>query len=258
VNGTGEADRLPHSVGGLLGFALSGSATPLNAALTLGVFAAYAAAEYAIAPGAVLDSPQGEFKKYVLTFTGLFADAFVVAAVALRIAARAHGVAVAPSALLGGAVERWLPVIVVTFLAQAVVIVTAPLSGLVRLPGPDAFMLVAAPIVWMLWGVVGLAGPYVALSSDRAALLVVTGFGRAFALALHRTNLVRLAVLALVTVLPSLLQMLLYDELLHDHTQRTFFWSNAPVDALTIVPLCAIQTAFALDFARRAGAFDQR
>jgi hypothetical protein len=34
---------------------------------------------------------------------------------------------------------------------------------------------------------------------------------------------------------------------------RGFFLSNFPLDALLTGPLAALQTAFALDFARRAG-----
>ncbi len=37
------------------------------------------------------------------------------------------------------------------------------------------------------------------------------------------------------------------------HVPRPFFWSDVPIDALTIGPLAAIQTAFALDFVRRMG-----
>lgn len=256
MNAAGEGERLPRSIGGLIAFALSGSATALYALLALGVLAAYSVAEYVLAP-AGLTTPQGQFKLYVLQYTGLFADAFVVAVVALGIAARAAGVSATPRARLAGAVERWLPVIAVMFLAQSVIILTGPFSGLVPPPEPRALSLALVPAVWILWGVLGLAGPYVALGSDRAALLVITGLARAFTLALHRSNLLRLCVLALVTVLPVLLQTLAESALQQNHTPRAFFWANAPIDALTIVPVSAVQTAFALDFARRAGMFEQ-
>jgi hypothetical protein len=35
------------------------------------------------------------------------------------------------------------------------------------------------------------------------------------------------------------------------------FWANLPIDALSVGPIAAIQTAFALDFARRARATDE-
>jgi hypothetical protein len=257
VNAAGEGEHLPRSIGGLIAFALSGSASALYGLLALGVLAAYAVAEYVLAP-AGLSTPQGQFKVYVLQYTGLFVDALVVAAVALGIAARAAGVAATPRALLGGAVERWLPVIAVMFLAQSVIILTSPFSALGPGPEPRALVLAIAPVVWILWGVLGLAGPFVALGSDRASLLVITGLARAFTLSLHRSNLLRLCVLALVTVLPLVLQTLLEAALLQNHTPRAFFWANAPLDALTVVPVAAVQTAFALDFARRAGMFEQR
>jgi hypothetical protein len=258
VNAAGEGERLPHSIGGLIGFALSGLAAgaALYAALALGVFVAYTAGEYVLPPAA-LTTPAGQFKLYVLQYTGLFADSLVVAAVALGIAARAAGVAAAPRALLGGAVERWLPVIAVTFLAQTVVSITTPFSGLVAPPEPRALALVIAPLIWVLWGILGLAGPFVALGSDRAALLVISGFARAFTLSLHRANLLRLCVLALVTVLPTVLQTILLNSLLQGHAPRAFFLANVPVDALTVAPVAAVQTAFALDFVRRAGLFEQ-
>jgi len=63
----------------------------------------------------------------------------------------------------------------------------------------------------------------------------------------------RLCVLALVTVLPAVLETLLQNTLIQSHVPRAIFWGNAPIDALFIGPLSAVQTAFALDFARRAG-----
>ena len=256
MNAAGEGERLPRSIGGLIAFALGGSANALYALLALGVLAAYAIAEYVLAPAAVT-TPEGQFKLYVLQTTGLFADALVVATVALGIAARAAGAPATPRALLGGAVERWLPVIAVIFLAQSAIVITLPFSGLVAPPEPRVLVLALAPAVWILWGILGLAGPYVALGSDRASLLVITGLARAFTLSLHRSNLLRLCVLALVTVLPILLETLLEAALRQAHTPRPIFWANAPIDALSIVPVTAVQTAFALDFARRAGMLEQ-
>lgn len=258
MNAAGEGERLPRSIGGLIGFALSSVAAnvPLYAALALGVFAAYAIAEYAV-PTAALTTPQGQFKLAVIQYTGLFADALVVAAVALGVASRAADAKTTPNALMAGAIERWLPVIAVSFLAQSVVTLTAAFSGLVQPPEPRALVVLTAPLVWILWAILGLTGPFVVLGSDRAVFLVVAGFGRAFTLSLQRPNLVRLCVLAVVTVLPNVLQTLLFNALLQAHVPRVFFWANAPIDALTIAAVAAIQTAFALDFARRAGAFDQ-
>jgi hypothetical protein len=254
VNATGESDRLPANIGGLLGFALRAfvANAPLYLALQVGVFAAYALAEWVV-PAATASSPQGQFKQYVLIYTGLFADALVVATVALGVAAHSAKADVSPSVLTGAAIERWLPVIAVTFLAQSVITLTGGLSGLGPPSDPRILQYVAAPFVWILWGVLGLTGPFVALAADRRAFSVLSGFAHAFTTSLHRANLLRLCVLAIVTVLPNVLQIVAYHALVAHHALRPIFWADVPVDVLTIGPVAAIQTAFALDFARRAG-----
>jgi uncharacterized membrane protein YqjE len=257
VNGAGEGERLPASIGGLIGFALRGWAAdaPLYLALQLGVFAAYAIAE-SVVPAAVASSPQGQFKQWVLVFTGLFADAFVIAAVAMGIAARSAGALASARALAGVAIDRWLPVIAVSFLAQMVVFATYPASGLGPPAEPRVLQLIAAPFVWIVWGILGLTGPFVALAPNRRVFAVVAGFVHAFTTSLHRENVLRLVVLAAITLMPILLQVLAFRALVGWHVPRPIFWSEAAIDVLTIGPLAAVQTAFALDFARRAG--DQR
>ena len=257
MNAAGE-DRLPHSFGGLVGFALRAWAAnaPLYLALAAVVLAAYAVAEFAI-PAAALSAPLGQFKVFVIEYTGIFADSLVVAAVALGTGARAAGSTPAPRALAGGAVERWLPVIAVTLLSQAIVFLTGDLSGLGPSSSPRALVVLMAPLVWILWGVLGLTGPLVALSANRGAFAVLVGFGRAFGIALQRGNLVRLCVFAVVLMIPILLQTVLYNALIARHTARAFFWANVPVDVVTIGPISALATVFALDFARRAGLLEQ-
>ena len=258
MNAAEEDEHLPTSIGGLTGFALSGWAAnaPLYLLLAAGVFAAYALAEFAI-PAAATETPQGQFKLYVLQYTGLFADSFVVAAVALGVAARGLGTPLSPRTLAAGATERWLPVIAVTFLAQSVVLLTNTFSGLETPPEPRALVYLTAPITWILWGILGLTGPFVALAQSRAALTVLIGFGHAFTTSLRRGNLLRLCILAAITVLPTLLQTLLQNDLVQQHASRPIFWANVPIDALTVGPLAAIQTAFALDFVRRMGRPEQ-
>lgn len=255
MNGDDEGPRLPQTIGGLLGFALKGWAANawLYLALQLGVLAAYALAEYAV-PAATLSSPQGQFKIYVLLCTGLFADAFVVAAVAIGVTASGAGTAAPSRAVMGFAIERWLPVIAVGFLAQYMIIITNSLSGLGPPSEPRALQYATAPIIWIFWGVLGLMGPFVALSADRRAFSVIAAAARAFAASLRRGNLVRLCVLGVITVLPVVLQDIAFNALVAHHVARPFFWANVPIDVLTVAPLAAVQTAFALDFARRAGA----
>jgi hypothetical protein len=254
VNAAEEGVRLPPSIGGLLGFALRAwvAHAPLYLALQLGVFAAYSIAE-AVVPAATPSSPQGQFKLYVLIYTGLFADALVVAAAAIGVAARGVAAHTSARVLMGAAIDRWLPVIAVSLVAQSVVYLTSASSGLGPPSDPRILQYITAPFVWLLWGILGLTGPFVALSAERRAFSIVAAFVHAFTTSLHRANLLRLCVLALITMLPNILQVVAYDALVAHHVARPIFWANYPIDALAVGPISAIQTAFALDFARRAG-----
>jgi hypothetical protein len=253
VNAAEEEEHLPPSIGGLIGFALIGWAAnaPLYSGLAAAMFAVTAVAEFVV-PAAVMTTQLGQFKLYVLLYTELFAGSFVIAAVALGVAARGLGTPLSSGTIAGGATERWLPVIAVTFLSQTVILVTGPLSGLNAPAELGAAAYVAAPLVWILWGILGLTGPFVALARTRAALTVLVGFGNAFTAALRRGNLSRLCILAVIAVLPLLLETVLEHALEQRHVARAFFWANIPIDALVIGPVAAIQTAFALDFVRRA------
>ena len=254
-----ESERLPHSIGGLLGFALSAwlANAPLYVALATGVFAAYALVEYLI-PLAGATTPLGVFKLYLLLFTGLFADALVIAAVALGVAARAAGTPAPPARLAGAAVERWLPVIAVTFLAQTVVLLTSPLAGFAQANDvPRIVLYVAAPLTWILWGILTLTGPFVALGANSGVFSVLVGFGRAFAVSLDRRNVLRSCLLAGILILPSVAELALQNALEQRHIPRATFWGNDLIDAITVGPVTAIATAFALDFARRAGLLDE-
>jgi hypothetical protein len=246
------ADRLPPSIGGLIGFAGAAFAerAPLYVLLAMGAFIAAGITEYAL-PVAAETTPHGLFRGIVLTLVQIFADALVIAAVALGVAARVAGEPVATRTVAGAAIERWLPVIGVTTIAQLFVLQTFLFSGLVRPPEPRALVVATAPLTWLLWGMLSLTGPIVALTRDRLAVLA--GFARAFTLSLRRENLVRLAVLSLISVTPSVLQAVALPVLVQHHAIRPDFWANIPIDALTVGPLAAVQTVFALDFARRAG-----
>ena len=161
------------------------------------------------------------------------------------------GEPVGTGVLAGAAIERWLPVIVVTAIAQLFVNQTGLFGGLQAPPEPRLLVVVTAPLTWLLWGTLGLTGPIVALTRDRLAMLTV--YARAFSLALRRENLLRLAVLAVFTALPMLLETFAQNTFIAHHVVRPLFWGNFPIDALTVGPLAALQTVFALDFARRAG-----
>jgi hypothetical protein len=256
VNPSPDDGAVPRTIGGLFGlaFRVIAERAPLYLLLALGAFAAAAIAEWVL-PVMPLDTPRGQFKEFVVNFTSVFADALVMAAVALGVGTKAGGETAPWDTLLSGAVQRWLTVIFVSILVQMIVVLTIPFSGLV--PSRDIAVVVTvavmAPATWLLWSILGLAVPIATLSADRAGMAIVMSFGRAFAIALRRENALRLCVLAAVTGLPIVLATIAYRVLLDHHVPRAGFWANVPLDALTIVPVTALQTAFALDFARRAG-----
>ncbi len=246
-----EPERLPTSIGGLidLAFAVCRERAALYAGVSLAVFVVCGAFEL-LWPG---DSTRDVKKTIVVQLADLFTDALAIATVALGVAGRLTGSDTSPRTLLLAGIERWLPALGAMTLAQFVVALTGPL-GAVDTPREDPMTWIATPFVWLVWGALSLAPPMAVLSGDRPALAVVTGFARALGNALRVMNLGRLCVVAFATIIPFLLQSLLFDTLLARHVPHAWFWANIPIDALTVVPLGALQAAFALDFARRVEA----
>ena len=256
VNSVDEK-RLPRSIGGLFGLAFESYAehARLYVLLALAAFAVAAIAEWVL-PAVPVPTPRGQFKLFVVQFTTVFADAYIIAAVALGVGARVGSGTSSAGAVAGAATERWLRVIAVTLFTFLIVGTTFSLSGLQGLAPPVALSLIAIPFTWLLWGILGLAAPIAALSSEPAGLAIVVAFGRAFMLSLQRANLGRLCLVATLTAIVSLAQAIVLDQLVLHHVARPFFWAAVPIDALTVGPLAALQTAFALDFARRSGALE--
>ena len=250
-----EGERLPPSIGGIidLGLATWARRAPVYLALCVVLFALCGALE-ALWP-ARTDSAR-LLKELVLVYGELFGLAYVVAAVALGVATRVAGEHVASTTLLSGALDRWPAVLGAMIVVQLVVELTLPFSALGPLPDPPALALVLAPIVWLGWGVINLAGPIAALSGERPLIALLTSFARAIGLSLRRGNVVRVCVLGFATIVPTLITSILVDVFVKRHVPHAFFWAGVPIDMLTVGPLAAIQTAFALDFARRAS--DQR
>ena len=256
MNVAGERDRLPPSIGGLvdLGFAAWAQRAPLYLALSAGVFVVCGAIEIlwpAKTPNAA------DLKLLVLIYAEVFGLAFVVGIVALGVATRVAGEDVSTRTLVAGALERWPAVLGAMIVVQLVVELTLPYSAIGVLADPPALALLLAPFIWLVWGVINLAGPIAALSGERPLIALLTSFARAVGLSLRRGNLARICVLGFVTIVPTLIASVLLDVLVKRGATHVSFWANLPIDALTVGPLAAIQTAFALDFARRAGASEE-
>jgi hypothetical protein len=257
VNAAGEGERLPPSIGGLIDLGLATWATraPLYLALSAALFALCGAVE-ALWP-AHTDSAR-VLKVLVVVYGELFGLAYIVAAAALGVATRVAGEHVSTRLLLAGALERWPAVLGAMIVVQLVVELTLPFSALGPLPDPAVLALFTAPIIWLLWGVINLAGPIAALSGERPLIALLTSFARAIGLSLRPGNFVRVCVLGFATIVPTLIASVLFDVLGKRAVPHIAFWAAIPIDMLTVGPLAAIQTAFALDFARRAGATEQR
>jgi hypothetical protein len=256
VNAAGEGDRLPPSIGGLvdLGFAAWAQRAPLYVALSAGVFLLCGAIEV-LWPAKTANA--GDLKLLVLMYTEVFGLAFVVGIVAIGVATRVAGEDVSTRTLIAGALERWPAVLGAMIVVQLVVELTLPFSAIGALADPPVLSLLLAPFIWLIWGVINLAGPIAALSGERPLIALLTSFARAVGLSLRRGNLTRICVLGFVTIVPTLIASVLLDLLLKRGATHVSFWANLPIDALSVGPIAAIQTAFALDFARRARATDE-
>lgn len=240
----GPGERLPSSVDGLFELAFAGyvQRIGLYLALAAGVFAVYVAIEFLPFPA------DGIARQAAYIAGSLIADALLVGAVAFGIATRIAAKEASWRAILGAALDRWLPVMGALTLTNFFVSYTADLGALGPDRGPEQLF---APFFWLMWGAMALSGPVAALSTDPPTLAIVTGFTRAVAISLRLQNLPRLCLVAFAAVVPLLLGEIVFDVLQRHGVAHSIFWANAPIDALATGPLAALQTVFALDFARR-------
>jgi hypothetical protein len=248
VNGGQSAERLPSGIGALVDLAWRAYCERFGLYLTLAAasLAACAVAEFAAPPKA-----DPTVHGLILQLVSVFFDAFVVAAVALGVGSYVANERPASKTLLRGALYRWPAVAGALVLVNIVTDYTLPAGGIGQLDDPA--YLVLAPVTWLLWGALGLAGPIAALSPDLPAIAAFTAFGRALVLSLRLANIVRLVVVAFATVVPLMLESMLIDALTHRSFPHVEFWAQCPIDCVIVGPLAALQTAFALDFARRIG-----
>ncbi|BDE05716.1 hypothetical protein WPS_09920 [Vulcanimicrobium alpinum] len=254
MNGTDERTKLPVTVGGLVDLAFIAYVERfwLYALLVVAAFAIETIVEFAI-PSAKLESPQGQIKLLILDYLSTALDAYVIAAVALGIGARLAGERPTWPVLMAGALERWLPVFLVGLVAYLMQWLLNGFDGFGTLPEPPWIAFFTAPVAWLIFGVLAIAAPMAALSGEPRGGAMFAGISRAFSFSSRRANLGRLALVSFATIVPGLLQHLWLQWLLAHHVARAPFLSAAPLDALFVAPLAALQTVFALDFARRSG-----
>jgi hypothetical protein len=248
VNGGDDSERLPSPIGQLVDLALRAYREHI------GLYLLLAAAGFVIATIVEFAIPahvEETVHEQILELVSVLCYAFVVTAVALGVGTQVAGEHLTPRTLLRGALYRWPGVVGASLLAQILADFVLPAGGFGRLEDPG--YLVLAPVAWLLLGALGLAGPLAALSAELPLVAAFTGFGRALLLSLRFANIVRLAVLSFATVVPIMLESMLIDELRRRGVAHVFYLAESPIDSLIVGPLAAIQSIFALDFARRVG-----
>jgi hypothetical protein len=144
---------------------------------------------------------------------------------------------------------RWGIVAAVTTLVDIVTFFSS--NAVFGPPESTAYGLLSLPIV-VLWGSVSFASVIAAIDEQSAPLtLVFSSIGRSIALAFARQNFGRLTLLAIVAVVPMLVEAVLSDQLELRKVAGWQFIANIPIDALVTGPLQAVFTVFYLDFVRR-------
>jgi hypothetical protein len=155
-------------------------------------------------------------------------------------------------AVAARAFRRWGIVAIVTTLVDIVTFTTS--SAVFGPPEATAYGLLSLPIV-VLWGSISFASVIAAIDEKTApGRLVFSSIGRSLSLALARQNFGRLTLLALIAVVPMLIETVLSDQLELRKVAAWQFIGNIPIDALVTGPLQAIFTVFYLDFVRRSTA----
>lgn len=253
MNGGENAERLPSGIGALIDVAWHAYRA------RAGIYLLLAAAVFGLCVLVEVAAPaksDTDIHAQALAVVDLIGDAFVVTLVALGVGVHVAGERPGLRTMLRGALYRWPAVVGATLLAQILFSFTFAAGGIGPLDEP--WTLALAPVTWMLWGALSLAGPLAALSADQPLVAAFTGFGRSLLLSFRITNLARLCVVAFAVVIPILLQSMLYDVFNRRGLPHAFFWTQVPIDCASVGPLAALATVFALDFARRVGRLDAR
>jgi hypothetical protein len=235
---------LPESVGGLVGIAVRA----YRGRFRLFFGAAFAGLVFEAIIAYVRPGDIGSFYAGSIIVDSLLAALVTIGVVAdMRDGDRLTDRAVATLAL-----ERWGVVAVVTMLVDIVTFTTG--ESVFGPPEATGYGFLILPIV-VFWGSVSFASVIAAIDEKTApGVLVLASIGRSIALALARQNFGRLVVLAIVAVLPTLLETVLSDQLELRRVAAWQFIANIPIDALVTGPLQAIFTVFYLDFVRRSSA----
>ena len=239
-----EEPPLPASAGGLIAYALARYAD------RFGFYALLALADFAVSAGALLLVPGSPG---LVTGLQILSDAFIVGAVAIGVASHRDGVTAPARSIAASATARWGAVAIAGTIGYAVFFLTGGSAGFAPAGDRGEALLVAvtAPAAWLLLTAVFLGEPAAALSGDDVIAAGFTGVARAVAVSLRVRTLLRLALLAVLTVGPAFAEHVAMGALKARGVANPGLYGLG-WDALISGPLAAIQTVFLLAFVRES------
>jgi hypothetical protein len=237
----GNDKGLPASIAGLFGTALGCYARRLPFYAVLALLAI--GVQYVVDVEVLLDFGLMVGLEIVLL-------AFVAACVSIGVAFDLAGKEADWSRIMTAASLRWAAVTLMLVIGWLVGELYVPYIGLP--PEQTGFGLLLLPFI-MISGVVTLASVVAAIEPVQSRVrLPIIALGKALTVSAQFVNLGRLLVLSVLLTLPLLAEMWLNLSLQPHHIANLDFWSNIPLDMITLGPLQAIATVFYVDFLRRA------
>jgi hypothetical protein len=177
--------------------------------------------------------------------------AFLAASVSIGVAFDLAGKEADWSRIMTAASLRWGAVAVISLLGFFVCQLFVPYLTLP--PTQTGFGLLLLPFV-VLWGGVTMATVVAAIEPTKSRLtLPLVALGKGLGVSARFVNLGRLMVFAVLLTLPLIAEILLGAFLTLRGVGNVAFWSDIPIDMITLGPLQALATVFYVDFLRRAG-----
>lgn len=237
----GNDKGLPASIAGLFGTALGLYARRLPFYAVLALLAI--GVQYVVDAEVLLDFGLMIGLEIVLA-------AFLAGCVSIGVAFDLAGKEADWSRIMTAASLRWGAVTVILVIGWLVQELYGPYIGLS--PDQTGYGLLFLPFI-MISGVVTVASVVAAIEPTQSRLrLPLVALGKALAVSAQFVNLGRLLVLSVLLTLPVLADIWLGLYLQPHHIANLDFWSDIPIDMLTLGPLQAIATVFYIDFLRRA------
>jgi hypothetical protein len=236
-----DDNRLPKTLAGLFGVA--GSLYVRRAPLYLTLAAIAFAVQFVV--DVLLPFDLG-----LATGLSIVVEAFVFGAVSIGVAFDLAGKNADWSTVVLAASERWGAVACVGLVYQFVFLYLEP--NVIGPPDQTFYGLLIPPII-VFWGAISLSQVVAAIEPVKSGLILpLLALGKGLAVGLRWANVGRLLLLAMIIVLPAVIENALTAVFGQRHLANADFWGAVPLDALVIGPVQALSTVFYVDFLRRA------